>query len=485
VGGATDYNRVGIRQPLPRGSIGGPCILRGSNGTPNAAARRAARHPITGAAAPCTAAQPSVGVPCHRRVSISNAAQSHSHGAPRARVHGAPPASTVGQAIGARSGICHSASTTGACISIGTVERASARAGPASTVAEPRYNDLPSSASTARDATDINRFDGHQPVPRGTLGGSLLLRRSSCALAGAASERRGTRLPAPPSRHPAVGRAQPTPAAASCCSGLSGDSMAKTNPLRAVGACGCGSRSLSQGQPRSVAPPRVAASSIGPVDARAVTSQDGRVRAARADLTTLITAMIARAWGGQAPLAPRAGTPRPPPGCDRTPTPLPVAGGVRLVGRSWMDTEDHGPPAAVIHTRINARAVSRQVIAIGVVHWDGDAVVEERVVVPITVDSVATAQVDRHPNCSSADAGLGIAAPAAADRLLPAAEPRPTHEVDKRRQPIGSAARLAASARCTAARPTAGVGRRIGAPRSRVDPADPPIDQTSTTATSV
>ncbi len=142
-GGATDYDRVGVRQQLPRGSIDGPCILRGSNGTPSTEATQAARHPTAGAAAPRTAARMSVSVPHRSRVSITSAAHNNSHGASRASARGAPSAKAIGHTIGA------------GCAT-----------------PPPRYTDLSPFTHAANVAPDINRFEDHQQVPRGTLGGS-------------------------------------------------------------------------------------------------------------------------------------------------------------------------------------------------------------------------------------------------------------------------------------------------------------------------
>ncbi len=112
-------------------------------------------------------------------------------------------------------------------------------------VTETLSDDLSSFAIAASAMPDINRFEHHQPAPRGAIGGSWLLRRSSHDEASEASVRRSTSILAPPRRDTAVGRAQPTSTTAGRHGGLGGDSTAKTNPIRAVEAGGRGAKPSS------------------------------------------------------------------------------------------------------------------------------------------------------------------------------------------------------------------------------------------------
>ncbi len=85
-------------------------------------------------------------------------------------MHGAPSVSAIGHTIGAKGGIRRSATAASKSVGISIPGRSLARSGPVAIVAEPRYNDLSSSTSAAKVAPDIDRFDDHQTVPRGTIG---------------------------------------------------------------------------------------------------------------------------------------------------------------------------------------------------------------------------------------------------------------------------------------------------------------------------
>ncbi len=141
--------------------------------------------------------------------------------------------------------------------------------------------------------------------------------------------RRGTKMLAPPSRDTAVGRAQPTPAAADRRNGLGEDSTAKTNPFRAVEASGRGSRSSFQGMPETSAPPSISARPIMSITVWAIAAEGAsKLRHASAPSPRTFIA-AARVQGGQAPLTPLTGAPYPPPGCGLATT-LP-----RPAGNAW------------------------------------------------------------------------------------------------------------------------------------------------------
>jgi hypothetical protein len=148
------------------------------------------------------------------------------------------------------------------------------------------------------------------------------------------SGRHSTRLLAPPSRHPAVGQAEPTPATARRRGGLGRDSAAETYPLRAVGACRRGSKSVSYGKPRDGARPITSAHADMPLDARSFVREGPRATALTRSHTTPSTSATARARGGRVPPTHAAGAPCSPPGCDRATTLPFTTGGVwHVVGR--------------------------------------------------------------------------------------------------------------------------------------------------------
>ncbi len=151
-------------------------------------------------------------------------------------------------------------------------------------------------------------------------------------MAGEVSARRGTKMLAPPSRDTAVGRAQPTSATADRRGGLGEDSTAKTNPFRAVEACGRGSKSSSQGTPKTSAPLRKNARSIMPVNVQAIFLEEVGNLGDVSTPSPRTSPTAARRQGGQIPLAPEAGALRPPPGCGLATTLPRHTGGVWLVG---------------------------------------------------------------------------------------------------------------------------------------------------------
>ncbi len=89
---ATDNDRVGIRQPPPRGGIDGPCKLRGSSSRLGAAAARTARHLVTGAAPPRHNAWSSVDNPRASGLTADSTAKVHPYRAStEARERGGMP----------------------------------------------------------------------------------------------------------------------------------------------------------------------------------------------------------------------------------------------------------------------------------------------------------------------------------------------------------------------------------------------------------
>ncbi len=175
------------------------------------------------------------------------------------------------------------------------------------------------------------------------------------------SARRSTKMLAPPSRDTAVGRAQPTPAAADRRSGLGEDSTAKTNPFRAVEACGRGSKSFSQSTPKTSAPPRTAARSIMLVDMKAIAIEEASRLSNVLTPSPRTSATTARTQGGQDPLTLMAGALRPPPGCGRATTlPYPT-GGVRLACLCIVLARFMKPSAAFNHFACRFTAATRAV----------------------------------------------------------------------------------------------------------------------------
>ncbi len=89
---ATDDDRVGDRQPPPRGGIGGPCRLHRSNGRTQPVATAVAQHPSAGAASPRPHVWSSGGNPCVSRLASDSTAKVHSIRArTEARGHGEMP----------------------------------------------------------------------------------------------------------------------------------------------------------------------------------------------------------------------------------------------------------------------------------------------------------------------------------------------------------------------------------------------------------
>jgi hypothetical protein len=102
---ATDSDRVGGRQPPPRGGIGGPCKLHCSSGRSETEAAATARHPAVGAAAPRPDAWSSASNPRAGGLAADSKARSHSVRVPeKARRHGAPPSKGTRAGVGSHAG---------------------------------------------------------------------------------------------------------------------------------------------------------------------------------------------------------------------------------------------------------------------------------------------------------------------------------------------------------------------------------------------
>ncbi len=100
---ATDNDRVGIRQPLPRGRFDGPCKLRGSSGRLGPAATTAAQHLHTGAASPRHNARSSVDNPRVSGLTADSAAKVHPYRAgTEARERGEMPGLASGTTVNIR-----------------------------------------------------------------------------------------------------------------------------------------------------------------------------------------------------------------------------------------------------------------------------------------------------------------------------------------------------------------------------------------------
>ncbi len=172
-GSATDDIRVGSRQPLLGGSIGGPCILQRSNGTPRATATRTARHPSAGAAAPRPDARSSANNPRRSGLADDSAARANSLGVPaKARRRGAQPTAVIGITSHHGRGGNKSASENNIGILVeGSLVRATAvvptlrQAGGTAAAAEHEVVGMLASAHASVVAPNIHRFGVREPTP--------------------------------------------------------------------------------------------------------------------------------------------------------------------------------------------------------------------------------------------------------------------------------------------------------------------------------
>ncbi len=224
--------------------------------------------------------------------------------------------------------------------------------------AGPQSDDLSAPVNAANAVPDINRFEHRQPAPQGAIGGSWLLRGSSHDEAGVTSARHGTRYLAPPSRDTAVGRAQPTPATAGRRSRLGEDSVAKTNPFRAVEAGGRGSRSSSPGDPRATGALRPIARSGTPMRANiAVAIATGGPNAAVVS-STMALAETARMLGGQVPQARNAGAQDSPPSRSLTTAPSRLSSSAWPIARGRAGSLISAVIGTTLVTRVQRGAVT-------------------------------------------------------------------------------------------------------------------------------
>ncbi len=299
-------------------------------------------------------------------------------------------------------------------------------------------------------------------------------------MASAASGRRGTRLLAPPSRHPAVGRAQPTPAAASRRGGLGRGSTAETYPLRAVGACGRGSRLSSKGKQRDKARPITSAHVVGLVDARASATAGSRATTSAIIHTASKTAPIARARGGQAPPTPQAGAPCSPPACDRATTLPRAAGSVWLVVGSTVAALRARRRFAASSITLNSPIVNHDVAIVADARR-GDVVDVRAGGEAHAEDQAAGDPVGPIVGIDEASASPSAWAPHTADEL-PQIVPRGGEEEGVGMlQATVNAAMSAASKPRAAGCPLGGRRGWFGVPRSRATRAAPPDHPSSST----
>ncbi len=107
---ATDNDRVGIRQPPPRGGIDGPCKLRGSSSRLGAASTTAAQHLTAGAAPPRLNAWSSVDNPRASGLTADSTAKVHPcRAGTEARERGGMPGVAGGPTANCRGPIVNSA----------------------------------------------------------------------------------------------------------------------------------------------------------------------------------------------------------------------------------------------------------------------------------------------------------------------------------------------------------------------------------------